>query len=144
MLETLNRLHVAYAQKELARLKHLRAIVDANEAGTPQTTIALNAGISQAEVSRTLRRIAAVPEMLSPSPREIVLQQVTGAINHAEMMEKLAKWNHSFARDAEPNNPLSVRTSGTWEQIEDALHMGLITDDDYDHLVESVRPSCLA
>lgn len=137
-----NQLQVAYAREELARLNKLRAIYSANvKHGQSQTSIAKYAGLSQAEVSRIVKRVSIAPEMLNYSPREVILQFVAGEKEHQDMLEELARWTYSFAQDAEPENTLTVRTSGSWEQVTDALHRNLIDYDDYDYLLERVRPS---
>lgn len=138
---TTNPLHIAYAREELARLNKLRAIYRAHvQEGKSQTAIAKDAGLSQAEVSRIVKRVGIAPHMLDVSPTEIVLQFVAGDIEHHDMMEKLTHWPYSFARDAEPENPLTVRTSGSWDEVTDAMHRGLVDYDDYDYLLECVRP----
>ena len=137
-----NELQVAYAREELARLNKLRAIYSANvKHGRSQTAIAKDAGLSQAEVSRIVKRVSIAPEMLYHSPREVILQFVAGDIEHRAMLEELAHWPYSFAQDAESENPLTVRTSGSWEQVTDAMHRNLIDYDDYDYLLERVRPT---
>ncbi|WP_024819028.1 hypothetical protein [Arthrobacter sp. 31Y] len=141
MPTTLRPLQIAYAQKELARLDHIRAVMSAHKDGASQTAIANDAGISQAEVSRILRRIEAVPGAVARSPREVILRHAAGQLDHTSMLTELVSWNYSFAQDAEPENPLSVRTSGSWEQVTDALHRGLLSDDDFDYLLEHVRKS---
>ncbi|MCM0616737.1 hypothetical protein HAV21_05870 [Paenarthrobacter sp. MSM-2-10-13] len=141
MPTTLRPLQIAYAQKELARLDHIRAVMAAHKDGASQTAIANDAGISQAEVSRILRRVEAVPAAIARSPREVILRHAAGQLDHASMLTELVSWNYSFAQDAQPENPLSVRTSGSWEQVTDALHRGLLSDDDFDYLLEHVRRS---
>lgn len=142
MLQTAvpNDLLRSYAEKELARLHQIRAVVDASKAGNSQVSIAREAGISQAEVHRILRRVADAPEMLERSPHEVILDWVVERIGHESMMDELLHWPYSFSEEAEPNNPLTVRTSGTWDQVTGAVYRGLLSDDDYDHLLESVRP----
>jgi hypothetical protein len=142
--QSANQLQVAYAEKELAQLRHLRAVVEASAHGTSQTAIALDAGISQAEVSRILRRVSLVPSMIENSPREIILRWVVGEETHASMMRKLETWDYSFARDVEPDNPLGSRSSGSWDQVTDALHRGFLSDSDYENLLQRARASTSA
>lgn len=133
-----SRIQVAAAREELARLEKLRAIDQAAHIGRPQTAIAMEAGISQAEVSRIIKRIKFVPSMLERFPREVVLEAVAGQITHAKMMDELRNWDYSYARDAEPQNPLSVRTSGSWDQVTEAFHRGLIDSTDYEFLQQRI------
>lgn len=139
-----NQLQIAYAVKELAYLRHLRAVVQESVAGTPQTKVAFDAGISQAEVSRILKRVKLVPGMIEECPRETILLGVIGEITHSEMMHRLEAWPYSFARDVEPENPLSERATGTWDQVTNALHRGLLSESDYEHLMERARSASVA
>lgn len=132
-------LQAATAKEELGRIRKLRAINRVNERGMKQTEIANFVGLSQAEVSRILKRISIAPTMLDRCPREVILENVAGELSHDEMLDELAGWKFSFARDAEPDNPLSIRTVGAWEQVTQALYRGLIDYEDYDFLLASAQ-----
>lgn len=134
-----NPLRAAYAKEELGRIEKLREIFLAYNRGQSQTSIALEAGISQAEVSRSVKRVKLVPSMIDRCPREVILEFVAGEISADQMLQELSQWNYSHAQDAEANSPLSVRTSGSWEQISDAYSRGLIDYDHYEYLQQRSR-----
>lgn len=134
-----NPLRAAYAKEELGRIEKLREISLAHQRGQSQTAIALEAGISQAEVSRSVKRVKLVPGMIERCPREVILEFVAGEISADQMLQELSQWNYSHAQDAEANNPLSVRTSGSWEQVSDAYNRGLIDYEDYEYLQQQAK-----
>lgn len=131
-------LHAAYAKEELGRIEKLRQIDQAHKQGAKQGAIAQAVNLSQAEVSRILKRISVAPRMLDRSPREVILEWAAGELPHQAMLRELQSWHFSFARAAEPDNPLSVQTSGSWDQVTDAMRRGLIDYEDYDLLLDSV------
>ncbi len=123
-----------YADRELNRLDLLRGCATARDAGLLQEEIAQRLQISQAEVSRILKKIRNFPELLDESPREIVLDFHAGKIVHEAMLEKLKKWPYTFAMDAEPTNPEGVLTAGSWDDILDAFHRDLLDIKDYEEI----------
>ncbi|MCH6472581.1 hypothetical protein [Sinomonas terrae] len=144
MLKTHNALQESYAERELARLHLLRGVSEASKQKESQTAIARDAGISQPEVHRILRKISDFPKMLERTPREVILLWVTGRISHDELMGELLSWPYTFSVDAEPANPLGQYSSGTWEQVTEAMLRGLLGEEDYRRLVERVRPDTAA
>src|SRR5579859_342769 len=96
MLKTHNELQVSYAERELARLHLLRSVQDAARDKVSQTAIARDAGVSQPEVHRMLRRLSDFPELLERTPREVILLWVAGRIGHDDMIEELLSWPYTF------------------------------------------------
>lgn len=85
-------------QRELADRKIRRGIFALHDAGWSQRDIAKQAGISQPEVSRRLKRRAL--ESRSIEPRDVILQRAAGQINTSQMLEQLSAM------------PLTVKTPG--------------------------------
>lgn len=141
MLKTHNELQVSYAERELARLHLLRSVDAASRAKVSQVAIARDAGVSQPEVHRILRKLSDFPPMLDRTPREIILLWVAGRLGHDEMMDELLSWPYSFSTDVEPSNPLGQYSSGSWDQVNEAMLRGLLGEEDYTCLVEHVRPA---
>lgn len=85
-----------------------------------------------------LRKIKNFPSLLRETPRVVILQFHAERISHAQMMETLRQWPFTFGEDAEPSNPESVLTRGSWDEITDAFHRDLIDVDDYEELCKVV------
>lgn len=138
MLTIHDELAQVFAIGELNRLDRLRACAKANEKGLGQADIAMRLGVSQPEIHRMLRKIKNFPSLLRETPRVVILQFHAERISHAQMMETLRQWPFTFGEDAEPSNPESVLTRGSWDEITDAFHRDLIDVDDYEELCKVV------
>lgn len=132
-------LRAVAARAELVRLEKLRLIAVACESGMSQSTIAGLVGVSQPEVSRIVKRLTLVPEVINYSPLEVAFEYAANKISRDQLLEKLVNFSYSFSRDAEPGNPLGARATGTWDQVTEAYHRGLIEYEDYDTLSRRVR-----
>lgn len=130
-----------YADRELNRIELLRGCAAARDAGLYQEEIAQRLQISQAEVSRILRKIRNFPELLQVTPREVILDFHAGKIVHDLMLEKLKNWSYTFSEDAEPDNPEGARTGGSWDDIVEAFHRDLIDMKDYQEIRQTVYRS---
>lgn len=128
-----------YAGRELNRIELLRSCKRAHVEGLKQEEIAQRLQLSQAEVSRILKKIKNFPELLEVTPREVILDFHAEKILHAEMLEKLKNWQFTFAQDAEPNNPEGALTRGSWDDVTDAFHRDLIDIHDYQEIREAAR-----
>ncbi len=117
-----------------------RGIFALHDAGWSQRDIAKQAGISQPEVSRRLKRRAL--ESRSIEPRDVILQRAAGQINTSQMLEQLSAM------------PLTVKTpgrrgaydgaatiTGTAKQLVNALQQGLLTEAEYEQLRTRRRAS---
>lgn len=80
---------------------------------------------------RTVRIVTLFPEMLDRTPSEVILEYAAGETSWDDVVAELSDWPFTFAEDAEPNNPLSVRTIGSWDDVSMAQHRGLITTSEY-------------
>ncbi|WP_461634624.1 hypothetical protein [Glutamicibacter soli] len=129
-----------YADRELNRIDQMRACDSARSQGLTQTQIAKGLAISQPEVHRILRRIENFPELLKRTPMEVILDFHAERISHDSMLEQLKEWKYTFTTDAEANNPESVLTGGSWDEITDAVQRDLIDLEDYREIVEAIHP----
>jgi transcriptional regulator with XRE-family HTH domain len=133
-----------YVDRELNKLEQLRACAAAKAEKMTQVQIAKLLGISQPEVHRTLRRINDFPAELERSPKEVILLQLAGRLSHAAMMDELKAWPYTFRTEAEPGNPETEYTWGTWDQVEDQFYAGRLGSADYFALVAHVHPASAA
>ncbi|POH72476.1 hypothetical protein [Arthrobacter glacialis] len=130
-----------YAGRELNRIDLLRSCAAARVADLKQDEIAQRLQISQAEVSRILRKIRNFPELLEVTPREIILDFHAGRMRHGEMLQQLKDWQYTFSKDAEPDNPEGALTGGSWDDVVDAFHRDLIDMEDYQEIRQVVLRS---
>lgn len=80
---------------------------------------------------RTVRIGALFPELLDRTPYEVICEYAAGETSWDDVVAELSDWPFTFAEDAEPDNPLTVRTVGSWDDVEMAVHRGLISDSEY-------------
>lgn len=111
------------------------------QSGPTQSDIARRLSISQPEVHRILHKVENFPDLLSRTPREVILDFHAQRITHDSMMEQLSTWPYTFPADAEPDNPLGAVAGGSWDEITDAAHRDLIHMDDFKAIVLAVRPA---
>lgn len=103
---------VSYAQKALAQLRQDRENFATGD-------------------ERTVRRVALFPEMLDRTPYEVICEYAAGETSWDDVVAELADWPFTFAEDAEPDNPLSARTVGSWDDVSMAQGQGLISESEY-------------
>lgn len=130
-----------YAGRELNRIDLLRGCAAARAANLKQEEIAQRLQISQAEVSRILRKIRNFPELLEVTPRELILDFHAGRLLHGEMLQQLKEWQYTFSQDAEPDNPEGALTGGSWDDVVEAFHRDLIDMEDYREIRSAVLRS---
>jgi hypothetical protein len=124
--------------RELANLESLRAIRDLHDKGVSQRQIAKWVGVSQAEVSRRLKRRSALPGGVSP--REIALRRAAGRISTEEMMHELSKLTYtSVVPDASAAFDGGASGTGTAKQLASSFQEGLLSRDEYENLRRSVH-----
>jgi len=120
-------------QRELADRKIRRAIFALHDAGWSQRDIAQQAGISQPEVSRRLRRRKLQSDGLEP--RDVILQRATGQITTEQMLNRLGALPltaNAPGRSGDYDG--AATTTGTAKQLVSAFHEGLLTEEEYEHL----------
>jgi len=124
----------ARGHQELAELKLRRGIYQLADLGVPQRDIAEAAGISQAEVSRRLKRRGLDTERTTP--REVILQRDAGVISTRKMIDTLAGMSMTSRTPRKAAGYDSAATvTGTAKQLMAALREGLLSEREY----ESVR-----
>lgn len=119
-------------QRELAERRILRGIYAMHDAGLSQRDIARVAGLSQPEVSRRLRRREVAPAA-DVTPREIILQRSAGEISTTEMLHLLTGMNFTSSTPRKRSaTDGAAGALGTAKQLAEALHDGLLSDDEYE------------
>ncbi|WP_444663519.1 hypothetical protein ACT17Q_15360 [Cellulomonas sp. CW35] len=120
--------------EELRALRSLKAVV-------PQSQIAQELGISQPAVSKRMDRALKVAEVRDGfsggSPEEIIQRFVAGLIERGQLVDELARWPYAPAR-ATDGVDWMTGNNGEWEQVERALHRGLIDAETYTEVLDRV------
>lgn len=122
----------AKAAEELAKLRLLRKVVEANESGASQREIADALGVTQPVIHRMLKKTRMNPAALSRSPREIALEYSVGEIPRGQMLDELGSRSYTYGSPAEPDSPVDdAYLRGSWDEVTRAVYSRLITDADY-------------
>ena len=103
---------MSYALKTLAKLRKNRGNLAAGD-------------------ERTVRLVALFPELLDRTPYEVICEYAAGETSWNDVVAELSDWPFTFAEDAQPGNPLSERTIGSWDDVSMAQHQGLISTAQY-------------
>ncbi|WP_226949954.1 helix-turn-helix domain-containing protein [Rhodococcus rhodochrous] len=74
----------------------LRVVARAHKAGMRQRAIEQHLDVSQATVHRLLRQSTENPQVLEPTPAEIIDQRTAGQITTEQMMKQLLNWTFTF------------------------------------------------
>lgn len=128
----------AHARRELVEIEVLRAVGEAAKHQWSQRQIAVLLGRSQPDVQRTLKRIAAHPELVQVSPREIALRRAAGEISDEKMMEQMRGLPYSFG-EVEPNPAGEGYRRGSWDEVRRLRREGLITNEEWETLFAHVK-----
>jgi hypothetical protein len=120
--------------EELRALRTLKAVV-------PQSQIAQELGISQPAVSKRMDRALKVSEVREGfsggSPDEIIQRFVAGLLERVQLVDELARWPYAPA-GATDGVDWMTGSNGEWEQVERALHRGLIDAETYTEVLDRV------
>jgi len=128
----------ARALSELVELHRVRAALLASREGHSQRELAKALGTSQSDVHRILRRARAVPDILSISPREMILEYLVGIISRGEMLGRLSTLSRGRVA---PGNQQDGYSPDAWDEVRSAHLDGLIGDEVYEELRNSERTS---
>lgn len=121
------------ARAELDRISQLRLVAQALTEGSSQASIAVTLGISQPTVSRLARQIRAGLDVNQVTPAEIINRYAAGEIDENEMFDLLLAEPFTVGvYDPTPTGSGYVR--GTWDDVQNAVGRGLITDEQYNLL----------
>ena len=114
----------------------LRALAKANLAGIVQREMTTIVGVSQPTISRLLRKIAVNPDVLKPTPTEIVDRRAAGMTTSEEMMSTLLNWPYTFGRVPESGGTSTdAYEAGSWDEIERAYYGHHLSDDELAQLM---------
>ena len=61
------------------------------------------------------------------TPREIIYRAAVGDLTRGAMLDALVRISYTYAEYAEPENPLSVLTVGSWDDLMMCYYHGLIS-----------------
>lgn len=122
----------------LDELRHLRAL---SIAGASQVDLARHLGISQPSINKALKRAMAVRDVLDgfsgATPFEIAQRYAAGLISRDQLIDELGRFPYvPFSVVSRPG--LTATVPGTAREILDALDAGLIDDDTYDAIQDSI------
>lgn len=140
--DTLQRLtawaaHLRVVEKDLYReIYHA-----AHDIGVPQRLISEIVGsMSQATVQRIIRRIAEDPSRLDETPAEVIDRRAAGLINDETMMGRLLHRKYSFGHVPSIDGiAADAYIPGDWDQIEMAYYRDLLSEQEFDQLMEQQR-----
>lgn len=133
---------VEFAEQQLAKLTMKREVAKMLEEGLSPDQLAHRLGLSMRETRRWVFATTAVmgPSGQIPvSPAEVVYEAAVGMRSRESMLKDLTHRKYTYARDAEPDNPLSARTIGTWDDLLVCLSQGLLTEDEYVQIQDAVQ-----
>lgn len=134
----------ARARREVAALDYIRAMRGAAEAGATQVEIARAVGITQKAVSKILhsakeRKLSALPhDHHGASPYEIALRYAAGEISWEIMIQELSAWPYLPANGQQDTPPGNGYPPAMFQQVQQALHDGLIDEEAFRLIRESV------
>lgn len=107
-----------------------RAIADYIRQELPDWEIAAQLGISLTRVRRTSADLSRLGGVVPENPEEIVARCVGDHGDRDAMLERLRTWPYTFATQAP--RPAEGGTTGTWDDIEDALFNGWLMRVEFD------------
>lgn len=147
MPEELSEVIQSYEQKKLRQIDGRRALirlVSTEVAGKKitQETIARHLGMTQAGVSQELRQARALPEVpegfSGASPLEICERYAAKDIDRMQLVEELCLWTYTTRTQTDGYDSLMVDPPGSWGDVEEALHRGLIDFETYDEVLDRI------
>ena len=125
----------AIARRDLADVDFLRIARIAGE-NVSHTELAAALGVPAPAVDRILSRAASVtpprPSFSGATLREIMQRYAAQLISRDEVVDQLARWEYLPKRSVEEYDDLWEPESGTWLEVDAALHEGLIDSEVYE------------
>jgi hypothetical protein len=95
-----------------------------------QVEVARVAGIKQSSVSSALKtavKVAPIPPGFSgASPLEICQRYAAGFLDRAQVLDELTRWQYVPSKGTDGYDDLIVDPPGTFGEVEQAFHTGLI------------------
>jgi hypothetical protein len=129
--------HLRVAEKDL----HREIYYAAHDIGVSQRLISEIVGsMSQATVQRIIRRITEDPSRLEETPAEVIDRRAAGLINDETMMDRLLDRKYSFGHVPSIDGiATDAYIPGDWDQIEMAYYRDLLSEHEFDRLMERQR-----
>jgi DNA-binding transcriptional regulator YdaS (Cro superfamily) len=132
-------LRAARARQMVARWDYLRGVRGLAGQAT-QVELARVLGISQPAVSKALKEESSLPAVPAGfhggSPAEIIARFTAGEITREQIIDELLRWPYKASDELEgPWDDLLVTVPGSFDDVEDAVHQGLLPGDVYDEIL---------
>ncbi|ANS32489.1 XRE family transcriptional regulator (plasmid) [Rhodococcus opacus] len=135
------------AREVAAHIAYLRRLRQLHERGYTQVKLATLVGVSQPTISEMLRRARVNAPDVRPgthggTPYEIAARYAAGELDRDIALRELTTWR--YERPAEPNpipwanDGAPVVEGGFNNQVGRALRDGLLTDEDYDAVLDAL------
>lgn len=130
----------ARRRKEIDELDYRRELRRLREHGYSQRDISKWLGIAQPSVLSALRTAAKVAMPLEgfsgATPYEICQRYAAGFIDRENLVDELTRFPYVKGGQTDGYDSLIVDPAGTWSEVEDAAHRGLIEDDVYEEVFD--------
>lgn len=144
-MSTMERLNVESVRRMrhrqlVDRLDYLRGLRTLAVSMT-QTELAKGLGIAQPSVSSALKSAAKVldvrPGFSGATPYEIAQRYAAEELTRDEVIDELARWEFAPMPQTDGYDWLTDGTDvGTWVEVENALHDGLLDGETYDAILD--------
>lgn len=120
---------VEFARRELDNISLLRETARMVVGGLSQEEVAEAMETSPERAKRLMNRASFLMEYdgIPVSPREIIYKAAVGEMTRGAMLDLLVRCPYTYSEDAEPSNPLSVRTEGSWDDLMMCYFHGLLS-----------------
>lgn len=129
---------IARAASELAARRRLAAAVAAAESGRTQRDIGAALEVSQPAVAQMLARARRWPEEWQRTPRQVALEYAAGELGYEQMRKEFLEWPWTTGHLDGPDGPdgewPEMYVRGSWDELLDAVHEGLVTHEDYEYV----------
>ena len=126
----------ARARYEIGELDYRRMLRQLVEAGLSQREIAGAMGISQPSVNSALKaavKVSRPVEGLSgATPWEICQRYAAGLLSRERVVEELVAYPYVSGGEADEVDSLIVDPPGTWDEVVQAVDLGLLEDEVYE------------
>lgn len=131
----------ARQRMELAQLDYKRSLrLLAKDRTIPQREVAHSLAIKQPSVSVAYKQAAQVPpprpDFCGASPFEICQRYAAGQISRDDLLDQLSRWEYAQGDVTDGYDSILVDPPGTFAEVGEALDRGLISDEDYDTVLE--------
>lgn len=126
---------VARAVERLALIEQQRTACALAAQGMATSEIAERMATSEARV----RLMVATGRGAEEEPEEIILRAAVEGADRTALVERLSAITYTARRYAP--DPFDGAVSGTWDQVRQAWHEGLLSDNEYEQVAAVARPA---